>query len=37
VSSLVDLLDDHTPLSPPFGGFVVVLALFGLAWLDPTP
>jgi small-conductance mechanosensitive channel len=33
VSSLVDLLNEHTPLSPPFGGLVVVLALFGLAWL----
>jgi Mechanosensitive ion channel len=33
MSSLVDLLNDHTPLSPPFGGIVVVLALFGLAWL----
>jgi hypothetical protein len=33
VSSLVDLLNDHTPLSPPFGGMVVVAALFALAWL----
>ena len=33
VSSLVDLLNDRTPLSPPFGSIVVVLALFGLAWL----
>jgi hypothetical protein len=33
VSSLVDLLNEHTPLSPPFGGLVVVLALFALAWL----
>ena len=33
VSPLVDLLNEHTPLSPPFGGLVVVLALFGLAWL----
>jgi Mechanosensitive ion channel len=33
VSSLVDFLNEHTPLSPPFGGLVVVLALFGLAWL----
>jgi Mechanosensitive ion channel len=33
VSSLVDLLNEHTPLSPPFGGLVVVLALFVLAWL----
>ena len=33
VSSLVDLLNEHTPLSPPFGSLVVVLALFGLAWL----
>jgi hypothetical protein len=33
VSSLVELLNDRTPLSPPFGSIVVVLALFGLAWL----
>jgi Mechanosensitive ion channel len=33
VSSLVDLLNEHTPLSPPFGSLVVVLALFGLAWV----
>jgi hypothetical protein len=33
VSSLVDLLNEHTPLSPPFGAIVVVLALFALAWL----
>jgi hypothetical protein len=33
VSSLVDLLNEHTPLSSPLGGLVVVLALFGLAWL----
>jgi hypothetical protein len=33
VSSLVDFLNERTPLSPPFGGLVVVLALFGLAWL----
>ena len=33
MSSLVDFLNEHTPLSPPFGGLVVVLALFGLAWL----
>ena len=33
MSSLVDLLNDHTPLSPPFGGVVVVAGLFGLAWL----
>jgi small-conductance mechanosensitive channel len=33
VSSLVDLLNEHTPLSPPFGGLVVVFALFALAAL----
>ena len=33
MSSLVDLLNDNTPLSPPFGRIVVVLALFGLAWI----
>jgi hypothetical protein len=33
VSSLVDLLNEQTPLSPPFGGIVVVLALFALAAL----
>ena len=33
MSWLVDLLNEHTPLGPPFGGLVVVLALFGLAWL----
>jgi Mechanosensitive ion channel len=33
VSSLVDLLNEHTPLSPPFGGLVLVLMLFALAWL----
>jgi len=33
VSSLVDLLNEHTPLERPFGRFVVVLALFAVAWL----
>lgn len=33
MSSLVDLLNERTPLSPPFGGLVVVLVLFWLAWL----
>jgi Mechanosensitive ion channel len=33
VSSLVDVLNEHTPLEPPFGGLVVVLALFAVAWL----
>ena len=33
MSSLVDLLNERTPLSPPFGGIVVVLALIWVAWL----
>jgi small-conductance mechanosensitive channel len=33
VSSLVDLLNERTPLFPPFGSLVVVSALFALAWL----
>jgi len=30
---LVDLLNSRTPLYPPYGRIVVVVALFGLAWL----
>jgi hypothetical protein len=33
VSPLVDLLNDHTPISSPFGRLIVVAMLFGLAWL----
>jgi hypothetical protein len=32
VTSLVDLLNEHTPLVPPFGALIVVSALFALAW-----
>lgn len=33
VSDLVELLNEHTPLVPPFGGLVLVTALFLCAWL----
>jgi small conductance mechanosensitive channel len=30
---IVDLLNSKTPVYPPFGGLVVIVALFALAWL----
>jgi small-conductance mechanosensitive channel len=33
MSSLVDLLNEHTPAVPPFGRILVIAALFAVAWL----
>ncbi|HWM13828.1 MAG TPA: hypothetical protein VNO56_05045, partial [Gaiellaceae bacterium] len=30
---LIDLLNSKTPLYPPFGQIVVIVAVFALAWL----
>ncbi len=30
---LIDLLNSRTPVYPPFGGILVIVGLFGLAWL----